>query len=816
MTEQRMRLKKILAGLRGPLAALLAAALLAPAAGGAATLPAPTARTGATLCYDAAGNQVPCAGSGQDGGTLAGVAWPSPRFRDNGDGTLSDLLSGLDWTRDANAPGPAACSPGLTKNWQSALSYAKCLNDNAYLGKSDWRLPNVNELRTLLHGGKGTVSTWLTESGFINVASGRYKSSTAGIGNLVLTPWTVNMDDGSVQGYNHLAADHVWPVRSGSGAAAAPVPRTGSTQCYDFGTSSLTSQCTGTGQDGELKAGAAWPEPRFTASQETVVDNLTGLEWLKDGTSASIGGCSGGLLSWQGALSFVDCLNQKLYLNKDDWRMPNLNELESLGANAGNDVYFYLTDTTPGFLLNQNLQYWSSTSYARDAGKAWGVWFSMNGVPLGILKGNDNYVLPVRDNVAITRPPVSSATPPGGVYTTSQSVVLSSNVPGSTIYYSTDGTTPTLSSAVYGTPILVKSSKTIQFFAVDSTGNVEEPHGATYTINDFVAPVTTASPAGGTFTAAQSVTLTCADAGSGCAATYYTTDGSTPTTSSSLYGAAIPLASTTTLKFFSRDAAGNSETAQSYLFTINDKTAPLTSASVPSGVYGSAQTVTLTCSDALSGCDKTFYSLTGTPTVNSDVFTTPLLIRSSTTVRFFSRDQAGNLETVRSVIYTITDTTPPVTEVSPAAGSYLTAQTVTLACGDAGSGCGKIYYTTNGSTPTASSTEYAGPITISQGTTLKFFAKDLAGNSEGVKTALFDINPGAYKRGDVNKEGGIDIADALLIFQAYLSGATLTGDAAILCDVAPLASNGVPAGDGRVDLGDVVTIMRRIVGAIFW
>lgn len=814
MTELRMRLEKISAGF-GPALLFFAAALIAPAGGHAAS-PAPTARTGATLCYDSAGNQVLCAGTGQDGATQAGVAWPSPRFRDNGDGTLSDLLTGLDWTRDADAPGPSACTPGVTKTWQDALSYAQCLNDNAYLGKGDWRLPNVNELRSLFHGGKGSISTWLADSGFINVASGRYKSSTAGIGTLTDTPWTVNLDDGSVLGYYHRQLDHVWPVRNGSGAGSAPVARTGSTQCYDFGTSSLTSQCSGTGQDGETLAGAAWPEPRFTVSEATVADNLTGLEWLKDGSSASIGGCSGGLLSWQGALSYVDCLNQKLYLNKDDWRMPNLNELMSLAANAGSDVYFYLTGATPGFLLNQNLQYWSSTSYARDPGKSWGVWFSMNGVPVGVLKGNGNYVLPVRDNVASTRPPVSSATPPGGVYTTSQSVVLSSNAPGSTIYYTTDGTTPTFSSAAYSSPIAVTSSKTIQFFAVDPVGNVEAVHSATYTINDFVAPATTASPAGGTFTSAQNVTLSCSDAGSGCAATYYTTDGSTPSTSSPLYSARIPIAATTTLKFFSRDAAGNSEGVQSLLFTINDRTAPLTSASVPSGVYTSAQTVTLACSDAGSGCEKTFYSLTGTPTVNSEVYTAPLTIRTSTTIRFFSRDQAGNLEPVKSVIYTITDATPPTTGISPAAGSYLTAQTVSLSCSDAGSGCGKTYYTTNGSTPTASSPEYAGPITINQGTTLKFFSKDQSGNSEAVQTAVFDIDPAAYQRGDVNKAGGIDIADALLIFQAYLSGATLTGDAAILCDVAPLSASGAPVGDGRVDLGDVMIIMRRVVGVITW
>lgn len=85
------------------------------------------------------------------------------------------------------------------------------------------------------------------------------------------------------------------------------------------------------------------------------------------------------------------------------------------------------------------------------------------------------------------------------------------------------------------------------------------------------------------------------------------------------------------------------------------------------------------------------------------------------------------------------DTTAPVTVASPAAGPVCSGQDITLTCGDAESGCDRIYYTTNGTNPTTSSTVYSAPIVISSNTTLKYFSKDLAGNSEAVKTSAYTI-----------------------------------------------------------------------------
>jgi hypothetical protein len=75
----------------------------------------------------------------------AGVPWPNPRFADLGNGTVTDNLTGLMWTKDANRP-------GTDQLWQGALDYVAGMNAGIYpnFGYTDWRLPNVNELESLI------------------------------------------------------------------------------------------------------------------------------------------------------------------------------------------------------------------------------------------------------------------------------------------------------------------------------------------------------------------------------------------------------------------------------------------------------------------------------------------------------------------------------------------------------------------------------------------------------------------------------------------------------------------------------------------
>lgn len=98
------------------------------------------------------------------------------------------------------------------------------------------------------------------------------------------------------------------------------------------------------------------------------------------------------------------------------------------------------------------------------------------------------------------------------------------------------------------------------------------PYGGTYNGSvcqfDQVPPITSALPSGGRFSSSQTVTLNCSDGGSGCSKTYYTLNGTTPTTSSSVYTAPMTISSTTTIKFFSTDKAGNAEAIKTLTYSF--------------------------------------------------------------------------------------------------------------------------------------------------------------------------------------------------------------------------------------------------------
>ena len=155
-----------------------------------------------------------------------------------------------------------------------------------------------------------------------------------------------------------------------------------------------------------------------------------------------------------------------------------------------------------------------------------------------------------------------------GVYASSVQVSLSAtdNAGGSgvaSIRYTTDGSTPSLSSAAYSAPFTLSSTKTVKYRAYDNQGNAEATKSQLVQIDAGTAPTSTikcngVACAGTSYSAAVQVALSATDAGgSGVASIRYTTDGSTPTVASPVYSAPFTLSASKDVKYRAVDHAGN-------------------------------------------------------------------------------------------------------------------------------------------------------------------------------------------------------------------------------------------------------------------
>jgi hypothetical protein len=340
--------------------------------------------------------------------------------------------------------------------------------------------------------------------------------------------------------------------------------------------------------------------------------------------------------------------------------------------------------------------------------------------------------------------------PAAGTYTSAQTVTISDSTSGATIYYTTDGSTPTTSSAVYSGPISVSTTETVKAIATASGYSQSAVGSAAYTINLPAAATPTFSPAAGTYTSAQTVTIS--DSTSG-ATIYYTTDGSTPTTSSTKYTSAISVSATETVKAIATASGYSTSAVGSAAYTINLPAAATPTFSPAAGTYTSAQTVTI--SDSTSGATIYYTTNGSTPTTSSAVYSGPISVSTTETVKAIATASGYSTSAVGSAAYTINLPTVATPTFSPAAGTYTSAQTVTIS--DSTSGA-TIYYTTNGSTPTTSSPVYSGPITVSTSETVEALGVKSGYTNSAVGSASYTISSGggsAYPVIDAFNQSGI-------------------------------------------------------------
>jgi hypothetical protein len=163
----------------------------------------PVMKTGQVNCYDHTGKQVDCKNTGQDGEHQAGMAWPRPRFTDSGDGTVLDNLTALVWTKDAQ-------QVKGTVTWADALS---ACNDLDFAGHTDWRLPNVRELLSLVDYEQHDPALPQGHP-FDNVQFIFYWSGTTYDAGTI-NAWGVYLFNGYAFNYHKSTRAYVWPVRGG-------------------------------------------------------------------------------------------------------------------------------------------------------------------------------------------------------------------------------------------------------------------------------------------------------------------------------------------------------------------------------------------------------------------------------------------------------------------------------------------------------------------------------------------------------------------------------------------------------------------------
>jgi hypothetical protein len=444
------------------------------------------------------------------------------------------------------------------------------------------------------------------------------------------------------------------------------------------------------------------------------------------------------------------------------------------------------------------------------------------------------FVITVKQLVDTVAPTVTIS-PVGGTYQGAQLVTITSSEPGN-IYYTVNGSTPTTFSSIYNGPLTISFTKTLKYFAIDSVGNKSAIGTQTYTILydddvtadtsgleikyatgdtansvtknvtlslsggkgstiswassnssivspngtvtrptagsgdkavtltatiskggsvqtkqfvinvkqllDSTPPTLTINLIGGTYQGAQTIVLTASEPSN----IYYTLDGSTPTTSSTVYSAPISISASKTLKYFAVDNSGNASTIGTQSYTIrNDAAESTADANALQIGYASGDTensVTKNVTLAMSGANGSTISWSSSApsyvSVNG-VVTRPATGEGDQTVTLTATIQKGTVIQTKVFVITVKqlpDVTPPTVTVDVVGGSYNGLQTVNLSASEPAT----IYYTLDGSEPTTSSYVYSGPLEIATTTTLKYFAVDVAGNASTKDTQVYIIS----------------------------------------------------------------------------
>ncbi len=331
--------------------------------------------TGQTKCYDNS-EEIPCPQPGESfygqdanyapckphsytkldasGNPLPDDApWPWAMVRDNATGLIWEVKDSKDGILDYNNPHDAdntytwynsnpeihGGNPGAFGDGTDTEDFINQLNAANFGGYSDWRMPTIKELSTLVDSSIPYTGPTINTDSFPNTAASFYWALTSD-DYLPHKAWYVYFRYGKVDVHSKYGHYHVRAVRAG--------------QCGSFGN-------------------------YVDNGDGTVTDTTTGLMWQQD--------TAPGTYTWEGALSYCDNLSIAGY---DDWRLPSRNELHSIVD------YSKHHPSTDHVLNTESLPYWSSTTSAYVPSYAWYVSFYAGSVGYGSKGYYKHYVRAVR------------------------------------------------------------------------------------------------------------------------------------------------------------------------------------------------------------------------------------------------------------------------------------------------------------------------------------------------------------------------------------------------------------------------------------
>lgn len=360
---------------------------------------------------------------------------------------------------------------------------------------------------------------------------------------------------------------------------------------------------------------------------------------------------------------------------------------------------------------------------------------------------SETYVI---DPNALTKTAKPSISPASGTFATAPQVTITGET-GATFTYSLNGAQATAYTGPFTLPSTAGTYE-ISAWAVVSGKLVSDPASAILTINpnQTMTAKPVISPVSGTYSTTQLVTITSAD---GNAEIFYTTDGTEPATaaggSTLKYNGVITQDALTKVYRAKAVAPGKlvSQEADPVTITVNSG---LTKAATPVILGGGNATGSASISISSTTANATIYYTTdgSVPSTASNVYNAPFTLGAGTwTVKAVAAAPGYALSDVATsgpFIITPNPTATPV--ITPASGSFTSAQTVTITC-PAPDAAAAIYYTLDGSTPTEASTVYSGPFPVAEAKTwtIKAVAKASGKTLSAVALSQFTIGSSAVR-----------------------------------------------------------------------